>query len=202
MAPRTARCCPACYRINERVQRLTESFLGSSPECLAASGAADRASQQLPEDAQEAIVKPDDGVYARPDDGSRSAVVAIEDPTVASRRFLHCGQERLIRRFLPIWLPEQGIDLDVVESKLLSQPSSDRGFARARRPYNVDTRTGPVTFRPRHSPLQSHSMTHLGQASSSSLMGEHAKTRGRRFAEDATRLQVACLQPSHLSKWA
>jgi len=115
-----------------------EALFASAPHRLAADGSPDRPPEELAEDANERVVKPDDRVCLRPDDASRAAVVSVENPRGAVRLLVNAGKQVGVRRLPPVRLPEERIHLDVFNVEAFGDGASDRRLAGAGGADHVD----------------------------------------------------------------
>src|SRR5262249_526809 len=102
-------------------------------------------------------VQPDDRVSAGPDQVPNGAVVAVDDPAVASRMLAHPGAKDVYIERLPVRLVMDRIELQAGNAEPLPDPPRHPGLARPRiahdrHPAHGRDGTGPdraVTVSPR-----------------------------------------------------
>src|SRR5207302_9373 len=101
----------------------------AGPQLLVCDDAARRAEEQMPEDAGDRIVEPDDQLGARPHEVAALRVVAVDDPSFAGSRLDDAAAEGVGLGFGPIRLPVQGIELDVGRTDDLADAARGRSLA-------------------------------------------------------------------------
>lgn len=102
-----------------------------TPEQFLSPPAFEVAMRQLPENPPQRIIQPEDGFCPGPDDIAHHVIIPCDDPFFGLCGLLHSSAKHLQRGGLPVGLPVESIQFDVLQVEAFGESLGKCGFARA-----------------------------------------------------------------------
>src|SRR5687767_8276408 len=109
-----------------------ETLAVCTPQQFLCPPAPEGPARQLPQNDRQRIIQPDDCLCLGPDQVAYNAIVPCHNPSLGLCCFSDPGTEDVQRGALPVWLPVQGIQFDVIQVKSAGELFCKRGLARTR----------------------------------------------------------------------